>query len=42
MTETRLATALEARYAIDREVGRGSMATVYLARDLRTSGLTSK
>ena len=35
MTQTRLATALEGRYLIDREVGRGGMATVYLARDLR-------
>ena len=35
MTHTRLATALEGRYAIDREVGRGGMATVYLARDVR-------
>jgi serine/threonine-protein kinase len=30
-----LATALEGRYAIDREIGRGGMATVYLARDVR-------
>ena len=35
MTQTRLATALEGRYTIDREVGRGGMATVYLARDVR-------
>jgi serine/threonine-protein kinase len=33
--QTRLGTALEGRYAIDREVGRGGMATVYLARDVR-------
>ena len=32
---TRLGAALAGRYAIDREVGRGGMATVYLARDLR-------
>src|SRR5690349_24220064 len=35
MTQTRLAAALDGRYAIDREVGRGGMATVYLARDVR-------
>lgn len=31
----RLAEALEGRYTIDREIGRGGMATVYLARDVR-------
>ena len=31
----RLATALAGRYEIERELGRGGMATVYLARDLR-------
>src|SRR3954453_12501149 len=30
-----LTNSLAGRYAIDREVGRGGMATVYLARDLR-------
>src|SRR5512132_2437077 len=35
MSVTRLAAALDGRYAIDREVGRGGMATVYLARDVR-------
>ena len=30
-----LATALAGRYTIDREIGRGGMATVYLARDAR-------
>jgi len=30
-----LNTALTGRYTIDREIGRGGMATVYLARDLR-------
>ena len=30
-----LASALADRYAIDREIGAGGMATVYLARDLR-------
>jgi serine/threonine-protein kinase len=33
--DPRLATALEGRYRIDREIGRGGMATVYLARDVR-------
>ena len=33
--EARLGTALEGRYTIDREIGRGGMATVYLARDVR-------
>ncbi|HZJ01503.1 MAG TPA: protein kinase, partial [Gemmatimonadaceae bacterium] len=32
---TRLTTALETRYRIEREVGVGGMATVYLAHDLR-------
>jgi len=32
---TRLATALAGRYAIERELGAGGMATVYLARDLK-------
>src|SRR5881398_807218 len=30
-----LNTSLAGRYAIDREIGRGGMATVYLARDIR-------
>jgi serine/threonine protein kinase len=30
---TRLAAALDDRYAIERELGRGGMATVFLARD---------
>ena len=34
-TITRLNAALEGRYAIDREIGEGGMATVYLAEDLR-------
>ena len=33
--ETRLATALADRYRIERELGQGGMATVYLAHDLR-------
>lgn len=32
---TRLNTALEGRYCIERELGEGGMATVYLADDLR-------
>ena len=36
MTETpRLTAALSDRYAIEREIGSGGMATVYLARDLK-------
>ena len=36
MSETsRLADALTGRYSIDREIGRGGMATVYLAHDVR-------
>src|SRR5262245_39444015 len=31
----RLIAALAGRYEVDREIGRGGMATVYLARDLR-------
>ncbi len=32
---SRLSTALADRYAIERELGAGGMATVYLAEDLR-------
>jgi eukaryotic-like serine/threonine-protein kinase len=35
MTAARLAEALGARYRVERELGAGGMATVYLARDLR-------
>ena len=37
MTEqvSRLATALADRYRVERELGQGGMATVYLAQDLR-------
>ena len=35
MSVSNLATALSDRYRVDRELGAGGMATVYLARDLR-------
>ncbi len=35
---SRLNAALEGRYAIERELGEGVMATVYLADDLRDEG----
>src|SRR5712671_6030087 len=35
MDATQLNAALVNRYAIDHEIGRGGMATVYLARDVR-------
>ena len=37
MTDSRdrLTAALEGRYTIERELGQGGMATVYLAQDLR-------
>jgi serine/threonine protein kinase len=37
LTETleKLGTALADRYTLERELGRGGMATVYLARDLK-------
>src|SRR5512145_3423505 len=34
-TLTRLSTALADRYAVEREIGAGGMATVYLAEDLK-------
>ena len=36
-TFDRLKTALADRYAIEREIGAGGMATVYLAEDLKHS-----
>ena len=43
MVETleRLRAALAERYAVDRELGRGGMATVYLARDLKHDRLVA-
>src|SRR5688572_23825138 len=37
----RLRAALAERYAVDRELGRGGMATVYLARDLKHDRLVA-
>ena len=33
--DARLKSSLASRYVIEREIGRGGMATVYLARDVR-------
>src|SRR3954468_24337436 len=35
MTAPQVAAAVAGRYIVDREIGRGGMATVYLARDVR-------
>ena len=40
-SQQRLASALGDSYAIDRELGRGGMATVYLAQDLRHDRLVA-
>ena len=37
---SRLSTALADRYKIEREIGAGGMATVYLAEDLRPGWAT--
>jgi serine/threonine protein kinase len=41
MMAAELATALGDRYALERELGRGGMATVYLARDLKHARLVA-
>lgn len=41
LTDPTLAAALADRYTIERELGRGGMATVYLARDLRHQRLVA-
>ena len=38
----RLNAALEGRYAIERELGEGGMATVYLAKDYRAGWATAR
>src|SRR5213593_1081132 len=40
-TLAQLQAALTARYALERELGHGGMATVYLARDLRHGRLVA-
>ena len=40
--EERLNAALTARYRIEREIGSGGMATVYLARDLKHNRQVAK
>jgi len=38
---SRLKAALENHYEIERELGRGGMATVYLARDIKHGGVVA-
>jgi serine/threonine protein kinase len=41
LVDSPLAAALAGRYALERELGQGGMATVYLARDLRHERLVA-
>ena len=41
LVDSPLAAALVGRYALERELGQGGMATVYLARDLRHERLVA-
>src|SRR4029079_16697833 len=41
MLDVQLQSALDGRYTIERELGRGGMATVYLARDIKHQRLVA-